>query len=1055
MENYVGSSDYRSMIKTAAGIGGCVYVFETQSGKFITKEEIFEGRRVHNIFVDKKQNIAIIGGKMVQTFKLETEDNFKLSSFAAWAIDDWIQYLHWLDCDNIAIVTAHNVVSLWNSRTGEKVKEIFCEVKSILYCALLNGSSWNELLVFAGTVFQQILVWAPTSLETETVASPVLHTLKGHDGVIFSVSYDAASQYICSTSDDRSVRLWSVDLQLSDGSNRVTQWKEAKITLLRSMYGHTARVWRNIMVDDVIISVGEDSCLCVWSVDGSLQKYWKTHQGASVWSVDCSKEKNLIVTGGADGGISLWPLHTDRAVPNLLAFHEHLYGQEFTSVKGHNQNFPRRIGLTSKNNIVAITGNGCLLYCTLLDSGQGNWKVIHQDEKLASYCLLEMSPCRQYVALGSMDGYILVFKEDCSSVQGKYLILSDEEKAVTGRIFSLRWLSSDNLLSCGPHGLLEMWKLGFSHQMKKVAEFELPRSKEQWISAAALREKFLVCGDRNGSIHLFEVSDDQSCSVQFPSQSFYKIHGHLGVSSLTWYGNYLYSTGRDGALRCYMMLENESRLECLNADKLQIDWPAATSLSAFGLLVLGFRAVNFVVWSHTERRTLLTVPCGGGHRSWDWIFEGHTFRLIYLKDKMVHMYTCMMDEFVKPVIQNGFHSKHITCVRQVLLKDKANINHSLLLSASEDTTIRLAVISHSNVPQTLTVLQSHISSVRTLAVCQLHDSVLVFSGGGRAQLKVWKLVIHATQEFIPIVKCQELTSHMLRDPSKRNKKPWLSVERTVDPETRYMDLCAVALQLRDTDQRGTAVLLAAGCSDGFLRIFGFYTLCSELRLLGKYSFHDRCILKVSLIQTENFRHIALTMATDGKVALWDLTTCVEELVGSEHSNSSSAVSADNGNNGQVVADSHRPFSFVKIHQSGINSFDWLQLQGDKYLLATGGDDRALVLSLIQIISPTLQENMQAEVVLQWRDNCAHASQITGLKLGNNVLISVAIDQRITVWNWNCNLDGHTLSASVKTRYCSAVADIQGLLTWNSSSCITACVHGKGMEIVTIQFSEGS
>lgn len=59
------------------GIGGCVYVFETQSGKFITKEEIFEGRRVHNIFVDKKQNIAIIGGKMVQTFKLETEDNFK------------------------------------------------------------------------------------------------------------------------------------------------------------------------------------------------------------------------------------------------------------------------------------------------------------------------------------------------------------------------------------------------------------------------------------------------------------------------------------------------------------------------------------------------------------------------------------------------------------------------------------------------------------------------------------------------------------------------------------------------------------------------------------------------------------------------------------------------------------------------------------------------------------------------------------------------------------------------------------------------------------------
>jgi hypothetical protein len=78
-------------------------------------------------------------------------------------------------------------------------------------------------------------------------------------------------------------------------------------------------------------------------------------------------------------------------------------------------------------------------------------------------------------------------------------------------------------------------------------------------------------------------------------------------------------------------------------------------------------------------------------------------------------------------------------------------------------------------------------------------------------------VMYLTTEFVPKVKCQELTTHMLRVPSKRNKKPWLSVERTVDPETRYMDLCAVALQHRDTDQRGTAVLLAAGCSDGFLR----------------------------------------------------------------------------------------------------------------------------------------------------------------------------------------------------------------------------------------------
>lgn len=75
--------------------------------------------------------------------------------------------------------------------------------------------------------------------------------------MIFSVSYAPECQVICSTSDDRSVRIWSVDLELCDGSNRVTQWKKAKITLLHTMYGHTARVWRNLIIDNVIISVGE------------------------------------------------------------------------------------------------------------------------------------------------------------------------------------------------------------------------------------------------------------------------------------------------------------------------------------------------------------------------------------------------------------------------------------------------------------------------------------------------------------------------------------------------------------------------------------------------------------------------------------------------------------------------------------------------------------------------------------------------------------------------------------------------------------------------------
>jgi len=56
--------------------------------------------------------------------------------------------------------------------------------------------------------------------------------------------------------------------------------------------------------------------------------------------------------------------------------------------------------------------------------------------------------------------------------------------------------------------------IGLPHQLQKVNEYELPKSKEQWTSAAALNGNFLVCGDRNGSIHLFKIVDNQMHSVQ-------------------------------------------------------------------------------------------------------------------------------------------------------------------------------------------------------------------------------------------------------------------------------------------------------------------------------------------------------------------------------------------------------------------------------------------------------------------------------------------------------------------------------------------------------------
>jgi hypothetical protein len=54
------------------------------------------------------------------------------------------------------------------------------------------------------------------------------------------------------------------------------------------------------------------------------------------------------------------------------------------------------------------------------------------------------------------------------------------------------------------------------------------------------------------------------------------------------------------------MRESEGRLECLNADKLQMDWPVTTNLSSsFGLLVLGFRSVSVFNRFHVKLLKLI------------------------------------------------------------------------------------------------------------------------------------------------------------------------------------------------------------------------------------------------------------------------------------------------------------------------------------------------------------------------------------------------------------------------------------------------------------------
>ena len=160
------------------------------------------------------------------------------------------------------------------------------------YSARLIGCLWEGLVLAAGTVFNQVVLWKVSGQMDEKGRVQVMHRLCGHQvcaslhlkyrvhellslhilsacsvracsllqGVIFSIVYHAGRRQICSVSDDRSIRIWQhadPTARSAFGEHEVFDWENAVFLPLHVLYGHSARVWDVKLLNDCIVSIGE------------------------------------------------------------------------------------------------------------------------------------------------------------------------------------------------------------------------------------------------------------------------------------------------------------------------------------------------------------------------------------------------------------------------------------------------------------------------------------------------------------------------------------------------------------------------------------------------------------------------------------------------------------------------------------------------------------------------------------------------------------------------------------------------------------------------------
>lgn len=305
------------------------------------------------------------------------------------------------------------------------------------------------------------------------------------------------------------------------------------------------------------------------------------------------------------------------------------------------------------------------------------------------------------------------------------------------------------------------------HSIVRMMTLSLPPAFIVTSAGFADPQKVIGLGSRSGALALYDIStfsDDEtgmavSCCVRH-------IHGEdaitviksvpLAQSDADSSSGYLLTTGRDGRYAVHhWKLGPESQAPYLTCETVHVGAPsfgpnvegAVFQPTTRELLLWGFRSKHFVVWNHTKQREVMTVECGGTHRSWAFSpgLKNAESRMSLVWTKASTCYIDSRPRASHEVLQTGGHGREIKAMAiSPLQDDDSGVCHRLIATGAEDTAVR--IFSYKNTPNSdgqssplrcIGTFAKHTTGLQQLQWAK--DGRYLFSAAGCEEFYAWRV----------------------------------------------------------------------------------------------------------------------------------------------------------------------------------------------------------------------------------------------------------------------------------------------------------------------------